>query len=46
MASFKDGRCFDWNELTQMYDAQIVASYEKTEGRYLLGEELSALAFW
>ena len=23
-----------------------MASYEKSEGRFLLGEELSALAFW
>ena len=46
MASFKEDRCFDWNELEQMYLTQIVSSYEKSQGRYLLGEEISALAFW
>ena len=46
MSFFKDDRCFDWKELDMMYQTQIVASYEKSEGRFLLGEELSALAFW
>ena len=46
MASFKEGRSFAWKELVKVYETQIVSSYEKSEGRFLLGEELSALAFW
>ena len=29
-----------------VYETMIASSYEKHQGRYLLGEELSSLAFW
>ena len=29
-----------------MYEIQMLASFEKAVGRYLHGEELSALSFW
>lgn len=47
MASFRPGtKFFSWTQMQQVYDIQIIASYEKTEGRSLLGEELSCLSFW
>ena len=46
MASFKEGRTFEWKDLAMVYDTMIASSYEKHQGRYLLGEELSSLAFW
>lgn len=32
--------------MQQVYDIQIVASFEKTQGRNLIGDELSCLSFW
>lgn len=47
MASFRPGtKFFSWTQMQQVYDIQIVASFEKTQGRSLLGEELSCLSFW
>lgn len=40
------GRSFDWDELLEVYDNQIAASFEKCFGRELLGDELSCLTFW
>jgi hypothetical protein len=47
MANFRPGtKFFSWTQMQQVYDIQIVASFEKTQGRSLLGEELSCLSFW
>jgi hypothetical protein len=47
MASFRPGtKFFDWPQMQQTYDINIVASFEKTQGRYLLGDELACLSFW
>ena len=35
-----------FDDLIAMYENQIVASFEKTYGRELLGDELSCLSFW
>lgn len=45
MASMPN-RGYTWDEMLAMYEIQMVASYEKSKGRYLHGEELSALSFW
>ena len=37
---------FTFDELTEIYLNQIGASFEKTFGRTLLGDELSCLTFW
>mmetsp|Transcript_27223 Transcript_27223/g.36378 ORF Transcript_27223/g.36378 Transcript_27223/m.36378 type:complete len:268 (-) Transcript_27223:1187-1990(-) len=39
-------RGYTWEEMEQMYRMQVLASHEKSCGRTLHGEELSALAFW
>lgn len=45
MASMPN-RGYSWDEMLQMYEMQMIASYEKAKGRYLHSEELSALSFW
>ena len=30
MASFGEGRCFEWDELDQVYQTHIISSYEKS----------------
>ena len=40
------GKSYSWEEMLQMYEIQMLASFEKAVGRYLHGEELSALSFW
>lgn len=40
------GLAVDFNELVEIYENQIAASFEKTFGRELLGDELSCLCFW
>ena len=40
------GKSYSWEEMMQMYEIQMIASFEKAKGRYLHGEELSALSFW
>lgn len=40
------GAGYSWDEMLTMYEMQIVSSHEKSKGRTLHGEELSALAFW
>ena len=40
------GRAFLWTELIEIYENQIAASFEKSFGRELLGDELSCLCFW
>ena len=37
---------FTFQQLIDLYENQIVASFEKTYGRELLGDELSCLSFW
>lgn len=39
-------RQFSFDELVAVYENQIAASFEKTTGRNLLGDELSALSLW
>ena len=39
-------REFTFEELHTVYLNQIAASYEKTFGRELLGDELSCFSFW
>lgn len=47
MANFKPGtKFFSWPQMQQVYDINIVASFEKTQGRYLLGDELACLSMW
>lgn len=47
MANFKPGtKFFSWAQMQQVYDINIIASYEKTQGRSLLGDELACLSFW
>jgi len=45
MASMPN-RDYSWDEMVQMYEIQMVSSYEKARGRTIHGEEISALAFW
>jgi hypothetical protein len=45
MASMPD-RGYTWDELVSMYEMQMISSYEKSKGRSIHGEELSALSFW
>jgi len=45
MAAMPD-RGYTWDEMLAMYEIQMIASYEKSKGRTLHGEELSALSFW
>ena len=45
MASMPD-RGYTWEEMLQTYEIQVVSSYEKSKGRTLHGEELSALSMW
>ena len=45
MASMPD-RHYTWDEMLQTYEIQMVASHEKSKGRTVHGEELSALSFW
>ena len=40
------GKSYSWEEMMQIYEIQMIASFEKAKGRYLHGEELSALSFW
>ena len=40
------GLHLSWNELHAIYLNHITASYEKTFGRELLGDELTCLSFW
>lgn len=40
------GQAFNFEELLALYENQIAASFEKTFGRELLGDELSCLSFW
>ena len=40
------GTLFSFEDLVQVYQNQIVSSYEKTFGNTLLGDELSCLSFW
>ena len=40
------GKEFTFEELLEIYENQIVASYEKTFGRELFGDELSCFTFW
>ena len=44
-ANFKN-RSFNFNELLQAYDNQIVSSYERSLGQDLLGDELACLSYW
>ena len=37
---------FSYEDLISIYQNQIAASYEKTFGNTLLGDELSCLSFW
>ena len=47
MANFKpDTKFFSWTQMQQVYDINIIASFEKTQGRYLLGDELACLSMW
>jgi hypothetical protein len=46
LEAFGDSKMFNFEELHTVYLNQIAASYEKTFGRELLGEELSCLTFW
>ena len=39
-------RHFRFEELMEVYENQIAASFERTLGRDLLADELSCLAFW
>jgi len=39
-------RHFRFEELMEVYENQIAASFEHTSGRGLLANELSCLAFW
>lgn len=45
LAFFTD-RHFRFEELVEVYENQIAASFERTSGRDLLANELSCLAFW
>lgn len=45
MTAFR-GQAFTFDELVAVYENQIAASFEKTFGRELLGDELSCLSFW
>lgn len=45
LSSFK-GREFSFSEIEGAYENQIIGSMEKTKGRTLLGDELSALSFY
>lgn len=45
LAAFR-GQAFDFDQLIAIYENQIAASFEKTFGRELLGDELSCLCFW
>lgn len=45
MASMPD-KAYSWEEMMAMYEMQMIASYEKSRGNALHGDELSALAFW
>lgn len=40
------GPGFSWDEMLKMYELQMVSSYEKSKGRTIHGEEISALAYW
>jgi len=46
LQAFGDEKQFNFEELHTVYLNQIAASYEKTFGKELLGEELSCLSFW
>ena len=39
-------KMYSWDEMLATYEIQMIASYEKSKGRYVHGEELSALSFW
>ncbi len=39
-------RNFKFEELLEVYQNQIAASFERKSGRDLLADELSCLAFW
>ena len=39
-------KSYSWEEMLSMYEMQMIASFEKAKGRYLHGEEISALSFW
>ena len=39
-------RNFKFEELLEVYENQIAASFERTSGRDLLANELACLAFW
>jgi len=41
---FKNALSFQ--ELLDLYDVKLVASYEKSLGQTLLGNEISGLAYW
>ena len=45
MASMPN-RGYTWEEMLQMYEMQMISSYEKAKGRTLHAAELSALSFW
>lgn len=45
LCNFAD-KHFSFNELCQVYENQIAAGFERTTGRELFANELSALSFW
>ena len=44
--SYMPGKSYSWKEMLTMYELHMISSYEKAQGRYTHGEELSALSFW
>ena len=40
------GLGYSWDDMLQMYEHQMIASYEKSKGRTIHAEEISALSFW
>lgn len=45
LTNFK-GRTFNFNELLQAYNDQIVSSYERSLGQELLADEIACLGYW
>lgn len=44
-SSFKN-RGFNWEEMLEIYQNQIVSSFERTVGQELLADELTCLSLW
>ncbi len=44
--AFFQGKDFRFEDLMEVYENQVAASFERTNGRDLLADELSCLSFW